>query len=211
MALKSFGLPALCAVFLAGCSALGGSGAGAMLSMLKPKGPQTSAFDMPRAELEKAGVPVMVLASDRFGYEDFVAPRDRRGAVVNWGSADGLLVTLRDGVLIETRGLGGDLMSSAMPGAGQIAGSGSYRRSYFFVGPEDRSDRIDFTCTPRTAGTETLAVFGLGYPTRHVIETCESDAGVIKNEYWLQGSTIRKSREWVSPTLQYIELTRVID
>lgn len=211
MALKTFGIPVLCLALLAGCSALKGTGAGAVLAMLTPKGATSAARDMPRAELQKAGIPLMLLTSEVFGYEDFVGPRDSRGGVVNWGSADGLLVTLRDGVLTETRGLGGDLMSSAMPGAGQIAGGGSYRRTYFFVGPEDRSDRIDLTCTPQTAGSETLSIFGLAYQTRHVVETCTGDAGVIKNEYWLQGGTIRKSREWVSPTLQYIELTRVID
>lgn len=211
MALKSIGLTALLALSLAGCSALNGTGAGALVSLLRGKGGTVSTADIPRSELEKAGMPLMLLSSEGFGFEGFVAPRDSRGGIVNWGTSDGLLVTLRDGVLIETRGFGGDLMSSAMPGAGQISGGGSYRRAYFSVGPDDQILRTDLTCSAQTVGTETLSVYGLAYQTRHVIEACHGGDSAVSNEYWFQGSTIRKSREWVSPSLGYVELTRVID
>ncbi len=211
MALRSIGMLAVCALALAGCSALKGTGAGAVLAMLKGKGDQPSATAIPRSELEKAGIPLILVRNETFGTEAFIGPRDSRGTLVNWATADGILLTLRDGVLIETRGFGGDLMSSAMPGIGQVLAGGSHRRSYFYTGPDDKIFRLDVTCSTQVAGSETLAIYGLAYPTRHLVETCRGDGAELQNEYWMQGGLIRQSREWISPTLGYVELTRVID
>jgi hypothetical protein len=137
--------------------------------------------------------------------------RDRKGEIVTWTDGGGVTVTFRNGVLIETRGFGADLMSSHAPTAGQIAGSGTYQRSYFFASAEDVNERRDYTCHPETVGSETLVIYGRSHVTRHVTEICERPGARITNHYWFEGGAIRKSRQWVSPNLGSIELERVID
>ncbi len=213
MALRNLAVLVLCVALPAGCGKQGGIGAEAVQALLK-RGPRAgAAAEVSRADLEKAGVPLMRLTVPAMGIDGFAALRDSSGGVDNWGTADGFLFTLRDGVLIETRGLGADLMSSAMPGAARIAGGKGHRRSYFSTGPDDRIVRRDLACTIRDAGSETLQIHGRAHATRHLIETC-IDIGAsdsLRNDYWFEGRNLRKAREWVSERIGHVELTRVID
>ncbi len=164
-----------------------------------------------RADIEKSKEPVMKLRVPSRGIETFLTVRDRRGDVVNWFSADGMLFSFRNDVLIETRGLGADLMSSAAPSGGQIASGAGFRRSYFFIDADDQTGRRDYTCNTVTDGSETVTIYGRNHSTRKVSEVCERDVGRITNHYWLEGGKIRKSREWVSPGIGQIEFERVVD
>ncbi|WP_160144547.1 YjbF family lipoprotein [Pseudogemmobacter humi] len=204
MALKSATLALTCLALLAGCG---------FLEKLTPRagGQLAPIGQVSRAEIAKSGQPVMRLRVPSRGIDTFLTIRDRRGDVVNWFSADGMLFTFRNDVLIETRGLGADLMSSAAPGAGQIAAGAGHRRAYFFVDDDDQTGRRDYLCRITTDGGEQLEIFGRGHNTRKVSETCEREIGRITNHYWLEGGKIRKSREWVSPGIGQIEFERVID
>lgn len=204
MALKSVIAALACFAVLTGCG---------MLQKLTPRagGELAPIGRVSRADIEKSGQPVMRLKVPSRGIDTFLTIRDRRGDVVNWFSADGMLFTFRGDVLIETRGLGADLMSSAAPGAGQIAGGGPYRRAYFFVDDDDQTGRRDYTCRTGTEGSEQLVIYGRAHATRKVSETCEREVGRITNHYWLEGGKIRKSREWISPGIGQIEFERVVD
>ncbi|WP_283177131.1 YjbF family lipoprotein [Gemmobacter sp. 24YEA27] len=164
-----------------------------------------------RAAIEKSGGPVMKLRVPSRGIETFLTIRDRRGDVTQWFSADGMLFSFRGDILIETRGLGADLMSSAAPQAGQIASGGAYRRSYFYMDADDQTGRRDYNCVTTTDGSETVTIYGRGHSTRKISETCEREGGRLTNHYWLEGGKVRKSREWVSPGIGQIEFERVVD
>lgn len=209
MALKTTSAALVMLAALAGCAKLeklipqlGGADAGGQLA---PIG------NVSRADIEKSREPVMKLRVPSRGIETFLTIRDRRGDVVQWFSADGMLFSFRGDVLIETRGLGADLMSSAAPQSGQIAAGGGYRRSYFFMDADDQTGRRDYTCATSTDGSEAVTIYGRSHSTRKVSETCERDGGRLTNHYWLEGGKVRKSREWVSPGIGQIEFERVVD
>lgn len=164
-----------------------------------------------REKIEAFGTPILRATIPSRGLDLLMSPRDTRDNVVTWESAEGITFAFRDGVLIESRGLGADLMSASAPGAGRIASGGTYTRSYWFVADEDRNQRRDYACTPESQGSEAVALYGYEYQTRHIAEACLRDVGKIRNEFWFDGAKIRKSRQWVSPDIGYVEFSRIVD
>lgn len=205
MAVKSILAACAAALALTGCGTISKVLPEAGASNLAPIG------KVSRADIAKSGQPVMKLTVPSRGIETFLTIRDRRGDVVNWMAADGTLFSFRNDVLIETRGLGADLMSSAAPSAGQILGGQPHRRTYFFVDDDDQTGRRDYSCQMSQQGSEPLVIYGRSYNASKLAETCERDIGRITNYYWVEGGKIRKSREWVSRGIGQIEFERVID
>lgn len=165
-----------------------------------------------RAQLEAAGKPVLLASSKALGQTGFLAIADTKQDVVTWKTPDGATFSQRDGVLIQTRGLGSDLMSAQAPSVGQLLQPGTpYQRVYFFLGADDQGTRRTYDCSTAIVGTETIQVLGRNHPTTHVTETCERTGGKLTNEYWIEGRMIRQSRQWVSGRISYIDFQRVID
>lgn len=166
-----------------------------------------------RMSLEAVGVPVQRVRIAALGADTFITLRDTNSGTATFQTADGSAFTFRDGVLISTRGAVTDLMSAATPSAGQIrAAAGRHKRSYFVLGDNDGTTRLEMDCALSFIGTETLDVIGRPYATRHVRETCEGAGRMVENDYWVDGGgTFRKSKQWVTDFLGYVEFTRVID
>ena len=167
-----------------------------------------------RAELAKAGKPILLVSSKTLGQTGFLTVNDAKGAVLTWATPDGATFSQREGVLIQTRGLGADLMSAQAPSVGQLLQAGTpYQRVYYFLGPDDQGTRRTYDCATSIVGKETIDVLGRSHATTHVTETCARGGGVNKltNEFWIEGATIRQSRQWVSAGIGYIDFARVID
>lgn len=126
-----------------------------------------------------------------------------------YASLDGITLTLRDGVLLSTRGLPPDLMSSQAPPAHVIAsGRGSYARSYQTLDGEDRTISQTYECHLRSEGQETLAIAGRSHATRVVDEVCIGDGSVFENRYWIDGrGKIRQSRQWTGTSVGNLRLS----
>lgn len=203
MALKSLIVVALLAA-LAGCGQIDRllPGAAALGEPLDT---------VPRAAIEKAGQPVLRVRVPSRGIDALLTRRDSRGGIEAWEATDGSLFTFRSGVLIETRGLGADLMSAAAPSASQVAGGSGWRRSYFFVAADDQTGRRDYACAPETRTADPVTIYGRSHATTRVAELCQRPEGRITNTFWLEGGVIRKSREWVSPAIGHAEFERVVD
>jgi hypothetical protein len=117
-----------------------------------------------------------------------------------WAAADGAQVALRDGVLISTRGFGMDLMSADVPSVAALVGGGSdHSRTHHYLDGNDTPIRRSYTCSVAVAAADEKMP-----DTRHLQESCRSDAGRITNDYWLSGANrIIKSRQWVSQGVGY--------
>lgn len=219
-----------CLALLAGCGndrspnpVAAAVGAAAKTGMAKLKGQKSGGpatqTNQPtpeelRAELAKAGKPILLVSSKTLGQTGFLTVSDAKGAVLTWATPDGATFTQRDGVLIQTRGLGFDLMSAQAPSVGQLLQTGTpYERIYFFLGADDQGTRRTYTCVTSPAGRETIDVLARSHATTHVTETCtrNSGGGKLTNEFWIEGSTIRQSRQWVSSGLGYVDFARVVD
>jgi len=165
-----------------------------------------------RADLEKFGLPILRARVAARGADAFVTMADTKGNVVTWATTDGSTFTLRDGVLIQTRGLGPDLMSAQAPSLADLqADGGTHRRIYYFLGEDDQPTRRTYDCTVFITGGETIEVFSRAHRVKRVTETCVRPQGAITNEFWIEGAAIRKSRQLASGGVGFIEFERVID
>ncbi len=197
---------------VASLALLSGCGGVAALSALAGVGNQGIDLNaVSRKQMEGFGTPILRATVAARGLDLLMSPRDSRADVVTWESAEGITLAFRSGMLIESRGLGADLMSSAAPAPSQVLGGGPYARTYFFVSDDDRNERRDYTCTTEVVGTETVTIYGRAHSTRHVRESCLRDVGRITNDFWFEGSTLRKSRQWLSPDAGYVDVARVVD
>jgi hypothetical protein len=178
------------------------SGAGAKAD----KGPS-------RAELEKAGAPVLRAKIPARQNDAFLTILESRDDVVVWTTSGGITFALRNGVVIQTRGLGPDLMSSTVPSVGQLLqDGGTHQRQYFFLGPNDQPTRRTYDCTVASLGADDIEIMGRAHRVVRTTEECtRPQSGKITNEYWIEGRTIRKSKQWISALVGTVQFDRIID
>jgi hypothetical protein len=164
-----------------------------------------------RAKLEEGGQPILRVSSAVLGQNAFLTMADAKGDVITWKTQDGATFSQRNGVLIQTRGLGADLMSAQAPSVDQLRSGGTYQRIYYFLGDDDQGTRRTYDCSATVVGQESIEILARTHTATHVTEVCERPLGKVTNDYWIEGRSIRKSRQWVSGAISYIEFERVID
>lgn len=191
-----------------------GTMAQAGLGQIVGRGGGTAAASGPvtRADLEAAGTPILRAAIAARAADLLLTVGATQGNIVTWTTPDGTTFTLRDGVLIQTRGLGADLMSSQAPTIGQLLqDGGTHQRRYFFLGEDDRQTRRTYDCTVDVVGPETIEIFDRPHAVTRVNEECARPQGSITNAFWIEGSTIRRSRQLASGPVGFIVFERVVD
>ncbi len=188
----------------------------AKASLAKAKGGKAPAgasalTPVSRADLAAFGKPILRLRAERLGQDAFLTIADEKSGVVTWTAQGAATFSLRDGVLIQTRGLGGDLMSADAPSPAQLTSGASYTRVYYFLGADDGGTRRTYECAASTEGRETIEVVGKTHNVTRVSEVCARQGSKVTNDFWVEGNTIRKSRQWASSVVGYIEFEKVID
>jgi Group 4 capsule polysaccharide lipoprotein gfcB, YjbF len=165
-----------------------------------------------RASLEELGTPVLQVAVAARDFAALLTPTDVKGSVVTWASQNDVTFTFRDSILIQTRGLGPDLMSAEAPSVSQLLAPGvTYERAYYFLGADDQPTRRKYDCTAAIVGKESLEILEHSYTVTHVVETCSRPQGSMTNEYWIDGTIVRRSHELLSGGAGYIDVARIID
>lgn len=169
---------------------------------------------VPAPEPQLVGPELLRVSIPAIGAQATLGPVARRGDVTVWQTLDGITLSFRGGSLIATRGLGDDLMSAdvagrleMLRGAGEPGGAGYYPHIRSYLDGEDRTVFRSYQCR-RVAQTETGAERD-GTP-RRIEELCVSPADRFTNVYWQgSGGEVIRSRQWISPTIQYMETARV--
>jgi hypothetical protein len=179
----------------------------------KKDGAKKEDAGLTRAALDAAGVPSIRASIKNRGAVALLGVRVNRGDLVTWETSDGSAITLRQGLLIETRGLGADLMSAAVPSPAQLVSpGGTHTRVHYYLDGEDNTIRRDYSCEMSLVGPETIEIVERSYATIHVTETCRSAAGKITNQYWFESNgNIRQSLQWVSRGVGYLKLEELKD
>ena len=155
----------------------------------------------------------------KLGGSDFLRRVARRndsefGTVEVWNSSDNAQIFLRNGVLIGTRGVGGDIISSnaaATVSAVTQARSGAGSRTYRVSNGDNTDQLVNFRCEIQNLGAEGITVVNQTFATTHLRETCSGGpAGTLSvvNNYWVQSGNglVKKSRQWAGPVVGYFEM-----
>lgn len=128
-----------------------------------------------------------------------------------WVTDEGVSLTLRNGVVVATRGLGNDLMgadlSQVYPAI--TRGSGRGTRIHDYLGGEDQIVRMAFQCEIATFGNAVIEIVQRKHATRVVREVCTGDAGGFANLYWIDAAgAIWQSSQWLSTRVGIVEFQR---
>lgn len=148
------------------------------------------------------------------GAQATLAPVARSGGTTVWQTLDGITLSFRQGVLVGTRGLGDDLMTSGITNTLAMV-DGKLDDMYYphvrsYLDGEYQTEFRSFQCRQQARSREQTSIGGHIYVTRKIEERCVSPRDEFTNTYWLNTSgEVIKSRQWVSPAIEYMETERV--
>ena len=136
----------------------------------------------------------------------------RNSEMITWMSDEGDSLTLRDGVVIATRGLGDDLMgaTSGQVYQGLVSGGGRTVRIHDYLDGEDQIVRREYACELATLRSETIEIYERNHQTRLISETCTGDSGGFRNLYWIDAAgMIWQSRQWISARVGAVDIQKL--
>jgi hypothetical protein len=152
------------------------------------------------AQLKKSGStqPVLLVELTQRGAVASLSVAGQNRGAQSWFDPTGVSVVTRRGVVVETRGLGHDLMSSNANGTlNALSGGGrGYKRFHRYLDGEGQPNDITFTCDASRSGNT-------------VTETCAVPEGSFTNTYQLRGGSVVESRQWLGREIGYARITRL--
>lgn len=208
---------------LAGCSSsddlstgFGQVSVAAKQAFIRLKAKSTPAQPIPpltRAIANETTDPLLEVRFERLNARVILFNAGQNGDVQTWRALDNKTISLKNGIIVATRGLGDDLMSAKLPDLSQMIQGGSvYNRFYYYLDGLDRSTNLPFTCRTFDLGPETIVVVERTHQTRHIQETCKGPDAEFVNDYWFEnGSYLRQSNQWMNVRLGSVRFSRVND
>ena len=129
------------------------------------------------------------------------------GVSQTFSGPGGFTYTLRDGMLVSTRGLGDDLMAAdaRQSRAALRAGGGRATRVLETLDGADRIVQAEFSCTITAAGTEAVDLGTRRVEARRFDENCRNAGLIFDNIYWLDATgRIVSSRQFAGRSVAYL-------
>ncbi|WP_319825137.1 YjbF family lipoprotein [Thalassovita sp.] len=163
-----------------------------------------------RQQLEQVRTPLLFAQLESAQTYATMVPAGKNGDVVTWQSGDHRALSLQQGVVVATRGLGDDLMGSDADGVvamlhGRATGQ-EYTRVHSYLDGEYQPKFQSFRCRQDAATVQNLEIVKEIHVVTRIEESCFSPDGGMANTYWVgSDGTVWKSRQWISPVLGYME------
>lgn len=164
---------------------------------------ETVAPKVSRAMVDQIAAPVRAVTLEKRNQQALMVEIARNNGVETWSSVDKVTISVRNGVLVATRGLGDDLMAaSAQHPVLRNSADGGTRRTYSLLNGADQMVRVSADCVAKSEGVQAIEIVEKTYNLNKVVELCTLGREQFTNIYWLDSSgSIRKSRQWVSPNV----------
>lgn len=208
IAIAALGLAAV----LGGC----GSQENGSISMLKAgvaslRAPEPQkAPPMTRAQLDALTVPMIEAEVEaRDTYARLVLVGENRGHQT-WIAADGVSVTLKGGVLTETRGLGEDRMTTDVAQVLEMLEGARPEavRTHRYLDAEGHLFDKSYLCEITAREADAIAIVDRRISTEKLTESCHGAGARFENTYWRDGAgRIVAGRHWVGPGIGYLNTT----
>lgn len=204
-------------LLLAGCG--NGPDQGSMLKSLrtsalsKLKGGSAAApqqLDVAAALKATDASMALISQKDRGGTQALVVQIEQNGPYRTYATASRQTLTLRQGLVTNTRGLGDDIMSSEVSGslsliAARRAGT-STRVLHYLNGAKERV-AVRYDCETYVTGSERVAQGVISANATELTENCVSSSHKFTNTYLVDGTgTILSSQQWISPMQGYYDI-----
>ena len=166
-----------------------------------------------RKQIDNFDIPILFVELQS-GQNGTLTPYPGKGVGQTWLGADGATVTLDNGVLKASRGMGDDLMgaTSSMPSWSTLGSQHlTYTREMSYLNGSNKIDTYTFSCqTRKNNKRESLNIWGTTFSVLKYEEECNNNGSILKNTYYLDESgLVRKSRQYHSKTLGHIIIERL--
>ena len=162
--------------------------------------------------IDGVGVPILFVEIDR-GQNGTMTEYPGVGVGQTWLGVDGSTVTLDNGLLKATRGMGDDLMGSEI--SLEINWSDleevSYERRMAYLRFDNKTHINEYSCTLTDMDSmETISLFDAEFSVNHVQETCRGAAGSFVNDYYIDTEgLVRNSRQYQGNKIGYMTIARL--
>ena len=162
--------------------------------------------------IDGVGVPILFVEIDR-GQNGTMTQYPGVGDGQTWLGVDGSTVTLDNGLLKATRGMGDDLMGSEI--SHEINWSDleevSYERRLAYLRFDNKTFIDEYSCTLTDMNSmETISLFDAEFSVKHVQETCRGAAGSFVNDYYIDTEgLVRNSRQYQGEKIGYMTIARL--
>lgn len=213
MALRYFALAGL--ALLAACGPLQQSNPliGAVGALFGGRQAVEPGTDTPitRATFDASPVPLILSAPVS---EEAVYPMvltGLNGTTETFRDDAGRSLSLRDGIIVASRGYGDDLMGTDAPGLKQalIAGTGTIARRMSWLGRRDEIRTEVFICQVTLLETKVIELYEQQFAIRQLGEVCQGETGGFANNYWVtRDGTIVQLRQWLSIGTGHMDIQR---
>lgn len=165
-----------------------------------------------RDKIDKIDIPILFVQLEN-GQNGTLTQYPGQGIGQTWLGADGATLTLRQGALTASRGLGDDIMggSSNLPSWSQVMVPTKYERTLSYLGGNNRIYTRRFNCSlEKNDDQVVLNVWDASFEATLFNESCLDKNGIIKNKYFVENSgLVRRSIQYHSETLGYIITERL--
>lgn len=165
-----------------------------------------------REKIDAAGIPLLFieLKSGQNG-TSIKYPGVNIGEV--WLGIDGATITLNNGILIATRGVGDDLMATSgnLPNLSQIRSPFSYEKKQTWLSEDNQVSSITLSCkiiiSPQPIDID---VFDKRFTVRRAEENCQSENFNVQNLYFVDDlGIVRRSKQYHGKSTGHILIERL--
>lgn len=166
-----------------------------------------------RTEIDKAKVPVLFVELKSTGQNGTLTPYPGEGVGKTWLGADGATITLDNGVLKASRGMGNDLMGSksSKPSWRHINKKSEYTRELLYLNGKNQVFSQVLNCQIYAfSQQEIIMIWEVKFLVYKFEEHCSANDKKIKNVYFIDKSGIaRRSLQYHSETIGYLLIERL--
>ena len=162
--------------------------------------------------IDGVGVPILFVEIDR-GQNGTMTQYPGVGVGQTWLGMDGSTITLDNGLLKATRGMGDDLMGSEI--SLEINWSDleevPYERRMAYLRFDNKTHINEYSCTLTDMNSmETISLFDAEFSVNHFQETCQGAAGSFVNDYYIDTEgLVRNSRQYQGNKIGYMTIARL--
>lgn len=166
-----------------------------------------------RQQIDSANIPVLFVELPS-GQNGTLTPYPGEGVGKTWLGADGATITLEQGIVKASRGMGDDIMGSSPPMLqwARIENSDPIysREVKYITGNNKISERI-FVCKIKKDNQKKIVtIWDVKFLTQRFDEMCNNDGFKINNVYYVDDrGIVRKSSQYHSETIGYIITERL--
>lgn len=165
-----------------------------------------------RQQIDAANIPVLFVELES-GQNGTLTPYPGQGIGQTWIGADGATLTLDQGTLKASRGMGDDIMSSVskIPPWAKITNSSDYSKKLNYLSGNNKILTRNFECKIKKMNGKTmLVIWDVSFKVRQYSEDCTSQKKTVRNIYFVDAQNIvRQSRQYHSETLGFVITQRL--